>query len=203
MVGIMEYMILYDLPSENVIELKKERGESSKSADRKKKMRSLIARKRTLTTYYLYRIGIPITKSVILVPDSKADKIDSTIEKIKGIYKNVNEILKKEDFTPIGYPIIKKVPVAEMQIKDLKELAEIKLKQDLEKRIENMKELIEKFKESGQIKDKNEKKYDLGRRLWRLRNQEEMANEFGINAKEQFTKLAEMINQAIKVLETS
>jgi len=199
----MEYMILYDLPSENVIELKKERGESSKSADRKKKMRSLIARKRTLTTYYLYRIGIPITKSVILVPDSKADKIDSTIEKIKGIYKNVNEILKKEDFTPIGYPIIKKVPVAEMQIKDLKELAEIKLKQDLEKRIENMKELIEKFKESGQIKDKNEKKYDLGRRLWRLRNQEEMANEFGINAKEQFTKLAEMINQAIKVLETS
>jgi len=199
----MEYMILYDLPSENVIELKKERGESSKSAEKKKKMRSLIARKRTLTTYYLYRIGIPITKSVILVPSSKADKIDSVIEKIKGIYKNVNEMLKKEDFTPIGYPIIKKIQVAEMQITALKELAEIKLKQDLEKKIKNMKELIEKFEESGQIKDKSEKKYDLGRRLWRLRNQEEMANELGIDAKEQFTKLAEMINQAIKVLETS
>jgi len=193
-------IVPYDLPSENVLPLMPSEGDSDEDVKRKGILKEFIRTSRIRATYYLHRLGILATNSVILVPVSKIKEVDSTIQKVNEIYKEVNSRLEKEGFSPIGYPIIKKIPIVQTQIIGFKELAERQLKQKLDEKIESIAKLIQKIKEGIEEGKLKKIKYNVNRTRKEIEDLEKIAKELGIEADDKFSLLGEMIGKAIEML---
>lgn len=194
------YIVPYDLPSENVLEFVEKEDDSSEVARQKADLKEYIRKERVKATYYLHSLGVLATNSVVLVPTSKVGRIDDVIHKVDEIYRDLNRKLEEEGFAPIGYPIIKKIPVVQTQIVSFKELAEKQLKTKLDEKIDSIATLIHKLQEGVEEGKAKSIRYNLNRTRKELENLEEIAKELGIDASEKFALLAEMINQAIETL---
>ena len=143
---------------------------------------------------------MPATSSVILVPYSKTNRIDEVIAKVNEIYREVNEALRREGFSSIGLPVIKKIPIVETQLISFRDLAERQLKERLDEKIEELVEMIQRIKEGlGEAKAKKIK-HDLKGLRREMDSLEKIANELGIEAS-QFALIGQLINQAILLLE--
>jgi len=194
------YVVPYDLPSENVSFLRPQRGESEAEKKRREMIRDLVRAKRVQATGYLHSLGVLATNSVILVPTSRVERIDEIIEGVQGIYEEVNEALEKEGFYRVGMPVIKKIPMVQTQIVSFKLLAERQLKEKLDKKIDDIAELIQKIQEGVEEAKAKKIRYGLNRTRKEIENLEEIAEELGIKTDNQFALLGEMINQAIGIL---
>jgi len=197
---IKAYVVPYDLPSENMLAFAKKDEDSDELAKQKAELREYIRAERVKATYYLHGLGVLATNSVVLVPTSKVKMIDAVIQKVDEIYRGVNKRLEEEGFTPIGYPIIKKIPIVQTQVISFKELAERQLKQRLDEKIDSIANLINKLQEGVEGGKAKSVKYSLNRTRRELENLEAIAKELGIDVSEKFALLAEMINQAIETL---
>jgi len=200
-VEIKGYVVPYDIPSENVNMLKPSDKDSEQEKDRKRKLRDYVRAKRVMATTYLHSLGVLSTYSVVLVPNSRKERIDQVIAKVESIYEGVNETLDKEGFGYIGSPIIKKIPIVHTQLVSFRDLAEKQLKAKLERQIDNVASLISKIQKGVEEAKVKRIKYQLNRTQRTLEDLESVAIELGLATDNQFTLLSELINQAIEALE--
>jgi len=198
---IKGFVVPYDLPSENVFFLRAKDGETEEEKKKREEIRDYVRAKRVQATGYLHSLGVLATNSVVLVPASRVDKIDETIQRVQKIYKEVNERLEKEGFYRVGNPIIKKIPMVQTQIVGFKELAERQLKAKLDKKIDQIANIIQKIQEGIEEGKAKKMRSNLKRVRREINNLEEIAKELGIETDDQFALLSEMINQAIETLE--
>jgi hypothetical protein len=194
------YVVPYDLPSENVFQLRENDKETAEERKKREELRDYVRAKRVQATYYLHQLGVLATNSVVLVPQSRANMIDEVIEEVNKIYNEVNERLEKEGFFKIGMPIIKKIPMVQTQIVDFKDLAEKQLKEKLDKKIDDLASLIQKLQEGVEEGKARIIRYNLNSMKKEIDNLEQVAKELGIETDNQFALLAQMINQAIEIL---
>jgi len=82
-----------------------------------------------------------------------------------------------------------------------KELAERQLKAKLDKKIDQIANIIQKIQEGVEEGKAKKIRYNLNRTQRELENLEEIAKELGIETDDQFALLGEMITQAIETLE--
>jgi len=132
---------------------------------------------------------------------SRVEKIDEVIKKVRGIYEEVNQRLAKEGYFKVGMPVIRKIPMVQTQIVGFKELAERQLKAKLDKKIDQIANIIQKIQEGVEEGKAKKIRYNLNRTQRELENLEEIAKELGIETDDQFALLGEMITQAIETLE--
>jgi len=194
---IKGFVVPYDLPSENVFFLRAKDGETEEEKKKREEIRDYVRAKRVQATGYLHSLGVLATNSVVLVPASRVDKIDETIQRVQKIYKEVNERLEKEGFYRVGNPIIKKIPMVQTQIVGFKELAERQLKAKLDKKIDQIANIIQKIQEGIEEGKAKKMRSNLKRVRREINNLEEIAKELGIETDDQFALLSEMINQAL------
>jgi hypothetical protein len=194
------YVVPYDLPSENVFQLRENDKETAEEKKKREELRDYVRAKRVQATYYLHQLGVLATNSVVLVPQSRAHLIDEVIEEVGKIYNEVNARLEKEGFFKIGMPIIKKIPMVQTQIVDFKDLAEKQLKEKLDKKIDDLISLIQKLQEGVEEGKARSIRYNLNSMKKEIDNLEQVAKELGIETDNQFALLAQMINQAIEIL---
>jgi uncharacterized protein involved in propanediol utilization len=194
------YVVPYDLPSENVFQLRENEKETAEEKKKREELRDYVRAKRVQATYYLHQLGVLATNSVVLVPQSRAHLIDEVIEEVDKIYNEVNARLEKEGFFQIGMPIIKKIPMVQTQIVDFKDLAEKQLKEKLDKKIDDLASLIQKLQEGVEEGKARSIRYNLNSMKKEIDNLEQVAKELGIETDNQFALLAQMINQAIEIL---
>jgi len=140
------------------------------------------------------------TNSVVLVPTSRIDGIDEAIKRARQVYEEVNGKLEGEGFYRVGMPVIRKIPMVQTQIISFKELAERQLKRKLDKKIDDIAELIQKLQRGVEEGKARKIRYGLNRTKKELDNLEDLARELGIETDNQFALLGEMINQAIRIL---
>jgi len=200
---IKGYVVPYDIPSENVNMLKELDRDTKEDKAKKRKFKDYVRAKRVQATYYLHSLGVLATNSVVLVPDSRKERIDQVVTKVASIYKEVNKALEKEGFGSIGSPIIKKIPIVHTQLVSFKDLAEKQLKAKLERQIDNVASLIEKIQRGIEEAKVRKLKYQLTRSQRELNDLETVAKELGLATDNQFTLLSELINQAINALESA
>jgi len=198
---IRGYVVPYDLPSENVFFLRPREKESEEEGDKREKMRDYVRAKRVQATGYLHRLGVLATNSVILVPTSRIELIDKTIERVQGIYEGVNEKLEANGFLRVGMPVIRKIPIVYTQLVSFRELAERQLRRKLDKKIDDLALLIQKLYEGVEEGKVKRVRYGLNKAQRELESLEEIAKELGISVDNQFALLGEMIKQAINILE--
>jgi hypothetical protein len=194
------YVVPYDLPSENVYYLRENSNETEREKKKREELRDYVRAKRVQATYYLHSLGILATNSVVLVPESRADKIDKVIDEVNRIYKEVNERLEKEGFASVGMPIIKKIPMVQTQIVGFRDLAEKQLKEKLDKKIDDLATLIQKLQEGVEEGKARSIRYNLNSLRKEIDNLEQVAKELGIETDNQFALLGQLINQAIEIL---
>jgi len=194
------YVVPYDLPSENIFFLRPRDGETEEERKKRENIRDYVRAKRVQATSYLHSLGVLATNSVVLVPTSKVEKIDETVKRVQKIYEEVNQKLMKEGYDKIGMPIIKKIPMVQTQIVSFRELAERQLKAKLDKKIDQIANLISKIEEGVEEGKAKKIRYNLNRTKKELENLEEIAKELGIETDDQFALLSEMIDQAIETL---
>jgi len=194
------YVVPYDLPSENVFFLRPRNGETKEEKKKRENIRDYVRAKRVQATGYLHKLGVLATNSVVLVPASRVDKIDETIEKVEKIYNEVNKRLEKEGYYKVGMPVVRKIPMVQTQIVSFKELAERQLKAKLDKKIDQIANIIQKVEEGVEEGKAKKIRYNLNRTQRELNNLEQIAKELGIETDDQFALLGEMINQAIETL---
>lgn len=197
---IKGYVVPYDLPSENIFFLRPRDGETKEEKKKREEIRDYVRAKRVQATGYLHSLGVLATNSVVLVPASRVEKIDETVKKVQKIYEEVNQKLMKEGYDKIGMPIIKKIPMVQTQIVSFKELAERQLKAKLDKKIDQIANIIQKIEEGVEESKAKKIRYNLNRTQRELNNLEQIAKELGIETDDQFSLLGEMINQAIETL---
>jgi len=197
---IKGFVVPYDLPSENVFFLRPRDGETEDEKKKRENIRDYVRAKRVQATSYLHSLGVLATNSVVLVPASRVEKIDETVKRVREIYEEVNERLAKEGYYKVGMPIIKKIPMVQTQIIGFKELAERQLKEKLDKKIDQIANIIQKIQEGVEEGKAKKIRYNLNRTKKELENLEEIAKELGIETDDQFALLGEMINQAIETL---
>jgi len=197
------YVVPYDIPSENVNILKPSAKDSKEDKSKKRKFKDYVRARRVQATYYLHSLGVLATNSVMLVPDSRKERIDQVVAKVESIYNEVNKTLEKEGFGSIGKPIIKKIPIVHTQLVSFKDLAERQLKAKLEKQIDNVASLIERIQQGIEEAKVRKLKYQLTRSQRELNDLETVAKELGLATDNQFTLLSELINQAISALDSA
>jgi hypothetical protein len=195
------YVVPYDLPSENVSFLMPQEDEDEEAKMRKRVLRDFVRAKRVQATNYLHSLGVLATNSVILVPASRIDRIDEAIRKVQEIYEEINGRLEREQFSKLGVPVVKKIPMVQTQVIGFRDLAEKKLRERLDEKIDDLASLIQKLQEGVEEAKARSIKYNLNATRREFENLEQIARELGIEAGSQFQLLGEMIDQAIQILE--
>jgi histidyl-tRNA synthetase len=199
------YIVPYDIPSENLKELLNMENDNEEAKNKKTWAKNTIRSKRVIATNLLHSLGILTTNSVVLVPKTNENKIDSTIQKVREIYNELNNLLEKEGFDKLGEPIIKKIPLMQQQIGELKELAEKQLIQRLNERIDQLASLISEISNmiSNRVEEEKRRRmiYNLRKEEATVKEIERMAKELNIEADNQFSLLSSLISQAINELE--
>jgi cobalamin biosynthesis Mg chelatase CobN len=194
------FIVPYDIPSENFLQFQINHYDDVRAKELKAKIKDYVRASRVKATYYLHGLGILCTNSVVLVPKSKANDIDRVISKVEEIYKEVNERLKKEGFNEIGKPIIKKIPITQNQLVQLRELAERKLLEQLEEKINSVAKLINEIEEIVEKDRKERIKKNLSELKRENENIERIAKELGINVNAKISVLGALISKALNSL---
>lgn len=194
------YVVPYDLPSENILTFVEKDEDLEEVKKKKAEMRDYVRAKRVQATGYLHSLGVLATNSVVLVPASRVALIDRVIEEVNTIYNEVNKRLQNEGFEPLGFPVVKKIPMVQTQIVSFKELAQKQLKEKLDRKIEDIATLIQKLQEGVEEAKVKKIGYNLNRTKKEIDNLEKVAQELGIEVDNEFALLSQMIDQAIQVL---
>lgn len=169
-------ILVYDLPSEN---------NKVFSDEVKIAVRSV----RILSTYYLHRLGVLTTESVILIPDSRCDLIDATIKKVRNSYDGLKD--KYPDYSKYFNPILKVLDTTEQQKTELIDIAVIALKKALEGAIEKIELILQEETNPKKIKNII---YSLNRSYKEWIDIWEKAKNLGINLDHKFQELIDLIN---------
>jgi hypothetical protein len=194
------YIVPYDIPSENFLQFKESQADSEDVKALKQKMLNYVKAQRIKATYYLHSLGVLCTNSVVLVPRSKSNEIDQAISKVEEIYRETNETLVKNGFNEIGKPVVKKIAITQQQLVPLRELAEKRLMEKIDEKIDEMARLLSEIEN---ITDE-EKKKRLERNLMKMRKEnediEEIAKELGLKCLPKTQVLGALIAKALESL---
>jgi hypothetical protein len=194
------YIVPYDIPSENFLQFKESQADSEDVKALKQKMLNYVKAQRIKATYYLHSLGVLCTNSVVLVPKSKSNEIDQVISKVEEIYRETNKTLLESGFNEIGRPIVKKIAITQQQLVPLRELAEKRLMEKIDEKIDEIARLLNEIES---ITDE-EKKKRLERNLMKMRKEnediEEIAKELCLKCLPKTQVLGALIAKALESL---
>ena len=174
-------IVVYDLPSEN-----KGIYSNEQKAD--------IRRVRVRATQLLHMLGVQCTESVILVPRSRVNQINNTIEIVMSKYQELNRILNGI----LGLPIIRVLDLTVEQRESLIPIAKRRLVNELDRTINLVSRAIDELNE---IVEQSQRRKIINR-LRRLRRNWsrifDIANELGIDISQDYEYLVSLIDEALR-----
>jgi flagellin-specific chaperone FliS len=177
--------VVYDLGSENVKSLSETQ------------LKRLVRSKRIRSVQLLHSLGLECTESVILVPSNNFSKIDTTIQKVEAIYRQLNETLRSNNIDIELQPIIKVLDITREQKEALIPLAKRRLIELLDNSIERVNGIISSLDE---IEEEVRRRKILSN-LLRLRSNWnrifEIAQQLGIDISRDYQVLIDMIDSTI------
>ena len=211
---IKGYVIPYDLPSEHVQSLEThitlddgsrqlKEGLSEKEAENYGKAKRKITSTRIRATELLQDLGLTTTQSVILVSErTTKETIEDIHKKVKDLYANLASQLKGLN-APIEIidrtPTIIKIPIVETQLVDFRNLAEKRLKDELERKIEILGTRLETI---TNLKDADRKKakISLNEQEKEVKQTRQLAEDLGIQLTEKFDFYEKLIEKGLSIL---
>jgi len=211
---IKGYVIPYDLPSEHVQSLEThitlddgsrqlKEGLSEKEAENYGKAKRKITSTRIRATELLQDLGLTTTQSVILVSGrTTKETIEDIHKKVKDLYANLASQLKGLN-APIEIidrtPTIIKIPIVETQLVDFRNLAEKRLKDELERKIEILGTRLETI---TNLKDADRKKakISLNEQEKEVKQTRQLAEDLGIQLTEKFDFYEKLIEKGLSIL---
>jgi len=211
---IKGYVIPYDLPSEHVQSLEThitlddgsrqlKEGLSEKEAENYGKAKRKITSTRIRATELLQDLGLTTTQSVILVSErTTKETIEDIHKKVKDLYANLSSQLKGLN-APIEIidrtPTIIKIPIVETQLVDFRNLAEKRLKDELERKIEILGTRLETI---TNLKDADRKKakISLNEQEKEVKQTRQLAEDLGIQLTEKFDFYEKLIEKGLSIL---
>jgi len=135
-VEVKYHVVAYDLPTKTV------EVEKDSNKDRRKKAIRMWEQCRLWCTEKLHKLGLPTTMSVILTARSR-EEIEWVIEQVRERYRRLSEELVRLGYSPVREPVIKVIPVLEFQWVHWKDLAEMNLRERLQRILEDLRKLAE------------------------------------------------------------
>lgn len=173
----MSYIVVYDLPSENLSYL---------SAEEKRIVRNV----RVRSIQLLHKLGIQCTESVILVSPTMVDKVDSTIDKVMDMYRSL-------DFLTY-LPIIRKLSLTQDQFETFRDLADRRILEVIDSTIERISNLLDEIDNIVDQNILNRIRYNLNRTKSNIIQLREFAKQLDISRDRDFDLLISIIDKAIE-----
>ena len=211
---IKGYVIPYDLPSEHVQSLEThitlddgsrqlKEGLSEKEAENYGKAKRKITSTRIRATELLQDLGLTTTQSVILVSGrTTKETIEDIHKKVKDLYANLASQLKGLN-APIEIidrtPTIIKIPIVETQLVDFRNLAEKRLKDELERKIEILGARLETIT-SLKAEECKKAKQSLNEQQKEIRETRQLAEDLEIQLTEKFDFYEKLIEKGLSIL---
>jgi hypothetical protein len=174
--------LVYDLGSENSRSLE---GSSLKLLVRSKRVRSV---------QLLHNLGLECTESVILVPTNNFSKIDTTIQKVRLIYQQLNETLRNNNLDIELQPLIRVLDISSEQKEALIPLAKRRLLELLDNSIERVNTIINSFNEIVEEARRRQIIRNLQRFKSNWNRMFEIAQQLGIDITNDYEVLISMID---------
>ena len=179
------FVLVYDLPSEN------------HNIFGAPHVNNLVRNTRVTSTYLLHSLGVQCTESVILVPRENAGRVNSVIENVMENYRRLWNQIREMGLRIEIDPLIRVIQISGEQFNTFRELAERRLRERIEEaitRLERLSEEIHEITEEG-------KRRQIRRRLTVERREwleiSAIARELGINLSGDFTRVIELIDEAL------
>jgi len=183
------YIIAYDLPSENILVLNQPMI--------KEKVRSI----RVQCVYLLHNLGLMVTESVIITSTNNLDQIMETINKVKDHYNRLNEYIRARGINITLDPVIEIIPLTNYQLDRFRVLAERRLRVKIDEAIERLDNLISTIQEVEDEGKRRRIRYRLNSERVEWLNIIEIARRLGINLERDFTTLIDLIDEALREVE--
>ena len=177
-----ELIVVYDLPSENRVEVGK------------KNLELKIKNLRIASIRKLHRLGLLCTESVVLVPRDKEGELKKAIEEIMQNYEDVAKEERLDKFKPT----IKVIELAEDQAKEFKDIAEKKLLRKLDELIDKVSDLMAEIEEIIEEEKLKKIKTNIKRSLRELSQIEQLAKELGIKTNGKVDLLYQLYDKALE-----
>jgi hypothetical protein len=179
------YVLVYDLPSEN------------HNIFAIPSVHTLVRNTRVTSTYLLHSLGVQCTESVILVPRENAHKINTVIETVKQNYMSLWNQVREMGLRIEIDPLIRVISVTGEQLSTFRDLAERRLRERIEEAIVRLERISNEIHEITE----EEKRRQIRRRLTVERREwveiERLARSLGINMGGDFTRVIELIDEAL------
>ena len=177
--------IVYDLPSENQRQLR--------DPEIKRKVRSV----RVWSITLLHRLGVICTESVVLVPPSRVDKIERTINRVYELYRDTEEWISGRGVRVELEPIIRVLSLSNNQARELLPIAERRLLETIDNAIDRVSRVLDEIREITDENRRRRVRYGLNRLSREIDRLYEVARELGIDITRDYEYLVQLIDQAI------
>jgi len=176
------YVLVYDLPSENRIDLNDKRA--------REKVKNL----RIRATRRLHSLGLTCTQSVILLGKKRVEDAKKAVREIEKEYQGMARELQ----IPRFYPIIRIIMVRGTQYDSFKEIAEHALKERLDELIDRVSGLIAEIDQIEEEARLRKVEAGIKRGIRELERIEEMARELGISTNHKLDLLSSLYKKALE-----
>lgn len=180
-----ELIVVYDLPSENRLEVER------------KNLELKIKNLRISSIRKLHKLGLLCTESVVIVPRDKEEELKRAIDEIMQNYEGMAKSEKLDGFKPV----IRVIELAKDQAETFKEIAERKLLAKLDEAIDRISELLQEIDEITEEAKLKKLKTNVKRSLRELSQIEELAKELGIKTNGKVDLLYQLYDKALEKIE--
>jgi len=185
-----EKAIVYDLPSENM--------RVYVFSDIRDRVRAV----RVRSTQLLHSLGVQCTESVILVPSTRVDAIEPTINRVRSMYQNLETELRDRGL-PLGLPlrlepIIEVLDLTREQTDRLIPIAERRLISQLDRTIDRVSTILDDLTSITEEVRLRRIRSNLRRLRDNWSHIFELATRLGIDISRDHEYLIELIDQAIR-----
>ena len=180
--GKGDLIVVYDLPSENRLEIGN---------------KGLIMRVKNLriqSLRRLHRLGLLCTESVVIVPRRREKEIHEAIERI---YKDYEALAKEQDLDSF-IPVIKVIELVTDQERELKDLAQRKLLRRLDELIDRIASVMSEIEEIVEEEKLKKIKSGVRRAMRELAEVEKLAKELGISTNGKVDLLYSLYTKALE-----
>jgi len=184
-----DVVVAYDLPSEHIRRLGND--------DNKRKVRNL----RLRCVYRLHGLGLQTTESVILVPSSRRGRIEGVINYVRTEYGALELELRDQGIDIELVPLIEVIPITIEQRDRFRVLAERRLREFIDRKIDEICRLLEQIEEITERARRRELRYRYNRLNVEFVNLHEAARELGIDLERDFEYIFNLLDTTIRRLE--
>ena len=177
--------VVYDLPSENQRVLA--------DPEVKRKVRSV----RVWSITLLHRLGVACTESVVLVPPSRAERIEATVNRVLQLYRDLEDWVTERGIRVELEPIIRVLSLSNNQARELLPIAERRLLETIDNAIDRVSRVLDEIREITDENRRRRVRYGLNRLSREIDRLYEVARELGIDITRDYEYLVQLIDQAI------